>query len=87
MKPKRSVKRVRRSAPGSDRRRNSSIIPMKLDRELADRIRTLATEVGEPDSTIMRMAIRAGLPKVKDALALLKKDDATASELRYTHRP
>lgn len=71
-----------------DRRANSSIIPVKLDQELATRVRTLAREIGEPDSTVMRLAIRAGLPKVKASMAvLLAEDNKPANELHYTHRP
>lgn len=71
----------------TDKRSTSSIIPVKLDADLASRIRALAEEVGEPDSTIMRLAIRAGLPKVKSALDSLRSEDAKPTELRYTHRP
>ena len=71
-----------------DRRTKSSIIPVKLDTDLAAKVRALAEEVGEPDSTIMRLALRAGLPKVKEALLMLRTDETRPSpaELRFTHK-
>ena len=71
----------------SDKRSKTTIIPVKLDTDLADKVRALAAEVGEPDSTIMRMAIRSGLPRVRDALMTLR-DEGTRpapAELRYSH--
>ena len=71
----------------SDKRSKTSIIPVKLDTDLAAKVRALAQEVGEPDSTIMRMAIRSGLPRVRDALMTLR-DEGTRpapAELRYSH--
>ena len=71
----------------SDKRSKTSIIPVKLDIDLAAKVRALAAEVGEPDSTIMRMAIRSGLPRVRDALMTLR-DEGTRpapAELHYSH--
>jgi predicted transcriptional regulator len=65
----------------------TTIIPLKLDDELAEEVERLAAEVGEPNSTIMRLAIRAGLPKVRAALQTLKPNTAPGAEIRPSHRP
>jgi predicted transcriptional regulator len=40
----------------------SKAIPVKLNPELLKKIQSLAKTMGEPQSTVMRMAMRVGLP-------------------------
>lgn len=81
------MKAQRRTKRAEDRRTKSTIIPVKMGQELAQQIRSLADEFGEPDSTIMRLAINAGLPRVKEALGTLRSTTTTPpAQLHYTHK-
>jgi hypothetical protein len=53
----------------SKRKRN--IVPVELPDDLRDQLRAAADEIGEPVSTLMRLAIRAGLPEARRVLLVI----------------
>lgn len=68
-------------------------IPVRLDEKTLERLRKISEQMGEPVSTVMRFAIRAGLPGIEaifreygDAEAALRA--IRTNEMRYpAHRP
>jgi len=60
-------------------------IPVRLDAALLDRIHKLSERMGEPQSTIMRIAMRVGLDGLEKAFAA--DPQTTLSSLLYPSRP
>lgn len=61
--------------------RKLPIIPLSLDQKLHKEIRRLSKKLGEPASTIMRMAIRLGLAPLERSLEEAKRADRAASKV------
>jgi metal-responsive CopG/Arc/MetJ family transcriptional regulator len=67
-----------------NRVRYSAPIPVKLDKELLTRLDEISKRIGEPRSTVMRMAMRLGL----EALETIKvTDHALAAMMRKLDAP
>lgn len=51
-------------------------VPVALDQELFDMIHEIAMSWGEADSTVMRQAMRLGLPLLREDIERVKKGNA-----------
>ena len=60
-------------------------MPVELPDDLRDQLRSAADEIGEPVSTLMRLAIRAGLPEARRVLLDLKNSSKPTTY--PPHRP
>ena len=50
----------------SPKKRSAAIVPVRIDDVLLERIQAVATRLGEPQSTVMRMCMRIGLSAVEE---------------------
>lgn len=62
----------------------TKVVPVKMSDELYERLQNVSKEVGEPDSTIIRLVLRAGLAQIeRDHFTIFKfeaENFASASE-------
>lgn len=52
-------------------RPKSVSIPVRLDADLADEVKAVAAQFNEPDSAIIRWAVKVGLPQVRAGLSAM----------------